>query len=142
MGCDIHAFVEIKVDGEWLLYSQPQIERDYHLFAYMAGVRTRLIGVKPIVEPRGFPETASKVVRLARDYWAGDGHTHSWLTPEELGKVFAYQKSILPEGFEQEYRLYEQWGYLFGISIWYFNKYRDNYPDFIQDVRLIFWFDN
>ena len=39
MGCDIHAHFEIKVDGEWLHYSQANINRNYRLFEKMAGVR-------------------------------------------------------------------------------------------------------
>ena len=55
MGCDIHANFEIKVNNKWLYYSNPDIDRNYDLFARMANVRNNR-GIKPIDDPRGLPE--------------------------------------------------------------------------------------
>ena len=109
MGCDIHMYCEAKktLNGkpQWVnadhwrlnkyfgvfdddegeeyevvsLYSS----RNYELFNALAGVR----GGKgnPICsEPKGLPNDVTKQVAAASDRWNGDGHSHSYLTLQEL----------------------------------------------------------
>lgn len=107
MGCDIHFFVEKKVDGIWQLqgeietnedgdirYSGPEFYdgRNYNLFAILADVRNGrgFAGVKtgegfnPIDDARGVPEDASENYKRLVDAWEGDGHSHSYFTLREL----------------------------------------------------------
>ena len=120
MGCDIHTFSEVKINGTWHLYNQPDVGRYYELFGKLAGVRST---IKPIVAPRGFPQDASLITKMENDYWGVDGHTHSWLTEKELDKI----KQWLGE----DGQTMEQ---VFGWEL--FPHYE------VEDKRLVFWFDN
>lgn len=73
MGCDIHAWIEVKYKEEWVLVDDLGVHRNYELFADMAGVR----GNGP--EPRGLPEDVSKGAQWRSEQWGADGHSHSWL---------------------------------------------------------------
>lgn len=141
MGCDIHLHAEIKLDGVWYCYSSPNIQRNYELFAKMAGVR----GFGP--EPRGIPNDLSKVVQLSYDEWGSDAHSASWLSVDEIQKLehwleaeYQDRKKKYPDA--PYYYPEMEWGYLFGNGFGSFNEHRSSYPKEIQDVRFVFWFDN
>lgn len=110
MGCDIHLYAEVKVDGKWAsrenwcreyddqdadnvpykdrLYTK----RSYDTFAILADVRNGRgfagivtgEGFNPISAPRGLPPDVSPQVKAQSNSWDGDGHSHSWLTLNEL----------------------------------------------------------
>ena len=111
MGCDIHAFTEVKRGGKWVeadlwctnpeyatadeeekKYTNPMYvpygthicidDRNYALFGVLAGVRGS--GLPRISEPKGLPEDASPNVAEDARRWGIDGHSHSWLTLKEL----------------------------------------------------------
>lgn len=67
MGCDIHLFIEYKQDGQsllgwWAFGGEHRLDRDYRLFARMAGVRNYWDAV-PISNPRDLPDDASWQVK-------------------------------------------------------------------------------
>ncbi|NOY60290.1 MAG: hypothetical protein GXO75_15375 [Calditrichaeota bacterium] len=140
MRCDIHAFFEIKLNGKWHTYSQPRLERNYQLFAKMANVRNDY-DIEPISEPRGLPEDISEVVKFEAKDWRTDGHSYSWLNADEIAEVIEFHKSLFPREkfWEPEYY---QWGFLCGNGWGHFNEYRNDYPEEIEDIHLVFWFDN
>lgn len=106
MGCDIHLYVEKRIDGKWI--AQGNFERDedgytqggdnyydgrnYDLFAILADVRNGrgFAGVKtgdgfnPIAAPKGLPEDVSDAIKGISDRWDIDGHSHSFFTVREL----------------------------------------------------------
>lgn len=112
MGCDIHLYVERRdAEGNWnsadTWFSDPDDptrkslykwgpglarvagpiydDRNYDLFAILAGVRNgRGDGFTPISEPRGMPKDASLDVAAASESMDSDGHSHSWLTLQEI----------------------------------------------------------
>lgn len=108
MGCDIHLYVEKKIDGKWQIqgkledaddegyreFSGPSFYdgRSYNLFAILADVRNGrgFAGVKtgegfnPISEPRGVPDNASEEYRYMVEQWDCDGHSHSYHTLRQL----------------------------------------------------------
>ncbi|MDX0007784.1 hypothetical protein GOB40_13685 [Sinorhizobium meliloti] len=111
MGCDIHFYVEKKVDGQWVTadkWTQDEYDddgvlhvdykeayysgRSYNLFAILADVRNGrgFAGVKtgegfnPIAEPRGVPEDACAEYRANVERYGCDGHSHSYFTLAEL----------------------------------------------------------
>lgn len=113
MGCDIHLFAEKRVKGKWVTADTWEVYEDdddtpkrkivpyqksfyhgrnYNLFAMLADVRNGrgFAGVKtgagfnPICEPRGLPDDVTPEVGMEAASWAGDGHSHSWLTVQEL----------------------------------------------------------
>ena len=134
MGCDIHAFFEVKLKSKWHCYTQPNIARDYRLFGKMAGVRGD--GRAAIAPGRGLPADISAVVQFEANHWEGDGHSHSWLTSPEIAELSEW---LTHEGGDME----TDWGcYLVGNSFEDFEKYPAERPPGLEGVRLVFWFDN
>lgn len=108
MGCDIHLYAEYRKSkrskwkslDKWTLdtdYEPPRkiVEykdkfytggRNYNLFCALANARSFMFnGETPCVsKPKGIPNDCSKEVKLEREYWGSDGHTHSWNTLKEL----------------------------------------------------------
>lgn len=137
MGCDIHTHFEIKVDGEWLHYSQANIRRNYRLFEKMAGVRGE--SKNAISLPRGLPNNLSKITQLEVDYWDTDAHSHSWLSTDEIKEIHKFHEELYEEGWKIDM---EQWGYLYGNGWNDFHEFRDSYPEWVEDIRMVFWFDS
>lgn len=142
MGCDIHAHLEIKVEEEWLYYGQCNIGRSYSLFAKMANVRNYGNEVEPISTPRGLPTGISKMVKFHRDDYGIDGHSDSYLSYQEIRGLIEWGLENLEfiAKHDWKFRTFGLW--LFGNSIYHWQEYPSDYPAFIQDVRLVFWFDN
>jgi len=130
MGCDIHAHFEVKIDGEWLHYSQPRIERSYALFEKMAGVRGDVENA--ISPPKGLPSDLNKTTAFCAKREDDDSHSHSWLSSHEVVKLKEMIGRLDSDDF----------GYCFGNSWEDFWEYRDDYPIEVEDFRLVFWFDN
>lgn len=167
MGCDIHAHLEVKMEGKWEHYSDVHIRRNYALFEKMAGVRGNGL-VTPICEAKGLPNNLSKVTALDYDKWEGDAHTISWFNPDEIQEAVNFHiktrcdvPSHIPDRQYSKYikekieksedkeaissrwmDIVSQWGYVFGNSVGDFNKYREDFPLELEDIRLVFWFDN
>lgn len=146
MGCDIHSFAEVRgADGTWRVvgdvfplddFSQryehrthranPFGDRNYQVFGFLAGVRQRLI--PPISQPRGLPADVSASVKASAADWDLDGHSHSWLSLEELNAVDYDALEASPE-----YGLGEQ----FYRHLAVLRTLGDP-----KNVRVVFWFDN
>jgi len=147
MGCNIHAHFEIKVGGEWLHWDQPKIRRNYRLFAKMANVRNYYEEdddfIPPIAYPRGLPADVTKTTLIHSQYWSVDGHSYSWLSSREVKELLEFHKELTIAALGSAWRInFEEWFYLFGNSYDCFWEYRGDYPDFLEDFRLVFWFDN
>lgn len=113
MGCDIHLYVETRgSDGRWVTadkwtadewaeedgaltvdYDQQFYNgRNYNLFAILADVRNGrgFAGVKTgagfnaISEPKGVPDDACPEFKAYQERYGCDGHSHSYLTVEEI----------------------------------------------------------
>ena len=159
MGCDIHLYTEYKKtineEEKWVSADnytpnpyygagdsneyeiKPVYDsRDYHLFAQLAGVRKYHDAIPLLSEPKGIPKDSCVQIKVANDYWSGDGHSHSYATLQEL----------------YEFRVKEAWNYV------NFNKMYDLIADRAKDrlwvfrgemteeqrdkFRIVFWFDN
>lgn len=100
MGCDIHWYSETKKDGKWVCDQAASFEkdedpdyehhymntfpnggRDYWLFGLLANVRA---DTPYGFEAKGIPEELSPEVGTIFTQWDIDGHSHSYLTREEL----------------------------------------------------------
>lgn len=155
MGCDIHLVIEGRKIGskDWIglwssgvcpqsdSWSLPTIRRrDYVRFGELAQVR---IESKTGHEPRGAPDDISDLTRLEITRWGEDGHSHTWLTPEEFiaaceralkihrrRTMGSAEEAAYAEKFHWErFAVYE----LFGIDT-------DVHND--MEFRIVFWFDN
>lgn len=145
MGCDIHTYVEKKVEGVWQpveglnpyyeMYPSEQkyvLEgwiyrgRDYGLFSLLADVRNYDDIIAPLDEPRGVPTDASVHIAKEAKRWGSDGHSHSYFTLSEL-------QAADPETQQQFHQFF----------------IADTVPKLItlsqgdpDSVRFVFWFDN
>lgn len=102
MGCDIHMFVEYKINnGKWQAHPGHKVEiedegtdneyktykevsatgRNYELFGALAGVRY------DGPDAKGAPEDCSELVAAAIESWDCDGHSHSYLSLDEFQGV-------------------------------------------------------
>jgi hypothetical protein len=139
MGCDIHAFVEVRINGEWESYAELHIGRDYQLFARMAGVRN-YDDTEPIAAPRGLPDGLSPVVAASVKLWGTDAHSSSWLSATEAKAVQDWYGDLRTGLHDPLF------GYVFGN---YIDSHIDD--DYCRDrlkeigcdeARVVFWFDN
>ena len=152
MGCDIHAVVQVRVNGDWTTVPAADIPvevrhywlhdrtswepmwevRSYVQFGILAGVRDR--DVTPIVAPRGLPSDTTidqtEHGSFAIDgRWLGD-HTYSWVTATEL---VGYPLSKIHPKWEEplseltSFDVWVPWLCTLGNS---------------DDVRLVFGFDS
>lgn len=141
MGCDIHAFVEVKVNDTWHTYAKPRIKRRYDLFEKMAGVRGDVENA--MVAPRGLPQDVALVTKIEADSWGEDGHTYSWLSCREVADLIGWMDRKMKKLCPDEWYSFEhmELGYIGGNGWDSFVAGSQSYPRF-DDVRLVFWFDN
>lgn len=103
MGCDIHAFVEIKNAGKWQRMDTPVFVADkwtqehfdmekidrpfdfrsYALFGWLANVRN-YSQIKPLSNPKGLPENVSDEVLAIHRKWGVDAHFPSYHSLSDL----------------------------------------------------------
>ena len=144
MDCDIHMNIEVKTENGWELYSKPNIDRNYSLFAKLANVRNCDNKIVPISKPRGLPEDISFLVKKSYEMWGDDAHSASYIMCDEIPIL----EKWLEEYYQQE--SYHKYDLEHGILRTYFEgnsfstikKYPDSRPDWIYDCRFVFWFDN
>lgn len=138
MGCDIHAHIELKINGKWEHYSNPLIRRRYALFEKIAGVRGEESAA--IVPPRGVPTDMSLVTQICWNFEKEGRHTPTWLNKEEFLRLldWANKKENLRQEWDGQFE-HEEIGYLTGNS---FHLYKGSNPPEVEDVRFICWFDN
>lgn len=144
MGCDIHAHTEVKINGQWHHYAALYIDRNYDLFGRMADVRTRE-DIKPISKPRGVPDDISFLTRFDMERWGRDGHSHSWLSGEEIESLTEWHKNLpyrdTSTREDDYFWVNRHFGFLFGNG-WDVKKYPGSQPIGVEDSRVVFWFDN
>lgn len=155
MGCDIHSYVERKINGVWEYEDtpfEPFGNRSYSVFAFLAGVRNYDC-CEPICERRGLPYDCSDYV--TEEYDRGGWHSCSYLMLDELldydySKTFwnrRVSKQIAPNMWSGRELAEEGEGVII--------SYRDNLGEhFFKDlealsildepenIRIVFWFDN
>jgi hypothetical protein len=92
MGCDIHGFVEVnqfpqQKNGWYAIIDIAHlVGRNYDMFGQLFGIRN-YTGFKPIAPDRGVPKLLSWTVREELEKWDGDGHSHTYLTLEDIEKI-------------------------------------------------------
>lgn len=118
MGCDIHIYVEKKINGKWIL-AQGLVEykgddgkitkrvpypdqfyngRNYLLFGMLTGGEVRAEpGIYFHDCTKGFPDDACEEIAEIYDSWGDDAHSASWLTAKELRKINPANDKIVIE---------------------------------------------
>jgi len=145
MGCDIHMHIEVKVESKWEHYAAPWVRRSYSLFEKLAGVRGEIENA--IVAPKGLPYDMSIITRKAFEKWEEDAHSESWLSLEEICKLEEWLDDKNKNDVEYRWKIYDLErdvlntfceGYSFAGIL----RYPEEKPEWIEDVRFVFWFDN
>lgn len=157
MGCDIHLWIEGKdKKGNWFVanprfvdYSNPtrvrdaeeyDVGRNYTLFSALANIRNDN-KIPFIQESRGLPHDVTEDVRYEADNWDLDGHSFGWVSVQEMQKYFYEYKYSNDETLKYAGEVVSQLYFeCFSLS----QSIRDdNYNNLdIEDMRLVFWFDN
>ncbi len=131
--------------GKWLHYNHPRVDRDYELFEKMAGVRGH--AKNAIALPKGLPDDATETTLFDREEDDGDAHSTSWLSSKEFSDVIVdlhAKRALRSLHHGQRYGgLDADFGWLFGGSFTYFVAGGiGDYPEQLEDYRVVFWFDN
>lgn len=134
MGCDIHAHIEQKINGFWEHYTQLDLNRNYEFFRALTNNAVRPVDWNDfehsslkMPEPRGIPHATSKPVQFHLRDWGTSIHSRGWIGKEEMVRI---EKAFYnPKEFKPFL------GYFYGNTI-------SSLPDFVEDVRMVFWFDN
>lgn len=111
MGTDVHGVLQARYGGDagfWHEVCEMESGRNYRLFAALAGVRNGFgfAGVpthrpiKPIDEPRGWPEdfNLQSIGHTDSDPWLGD-HSFSWLALDEVADWEGWDQPLEQCGF-------------------------------------------
>lgn len=140
--------------------------RDYALFGLLAGVRDD--SVTPISPPKGVPIGCSPEYMRSVDNYGSDGHSHSYLTLEELEAV-NWEERIVKESFilheaadkipvrniikrenrgggyakvEHYVPLKDFFEDFYTRTLFRLEILRDRYGMEKDDIRIVFFFDN
>jgi hypothetical protein len=88
MGCDIHVIIEQQEYEKWWAFAELLLlNRNYAMFAALAGVRETEQRPAGPIPPKGLPDGLSF---HARESFDQDTHSHSWLTHDELATVLKF----------------------------------------------------
>lgn len=133
MGTDIHLHTEIKVDGVWHHYSHPRLHRDGDLFDFL----------RKLAPDRGLPDDASFTTRFDYKQQEDDYYNESYLVGAEIQKLDDW----LAERDQKRPHLpgasfHPEIDYLFGNSWGGFTRWRTEFPEAIEEIRFVFWYDN
>lgn len=169
MGCDIHCYAEMKLQGKYQMirtlpiveskeYQKKQVfsQRDYPLFAFLNDVRNQFYIREPeFCWGNELPEDISPRIRKEINHWGIDGHSHSYITLQQAldvkGTAIAIQEENSDEfllcvgGEEMSHDItYRE---LLDSTEWYpriaqLKVIADEYNRSYDEVRIIFWFDN
>ncbi len=142
MGCYIHIYAEKRNNNnEWEMYNgkftadewyekyykkeyinRPFYLRNYEMFGILAGVRDH--DVELISYPKGIPSDISNGVFLEYRKWLSNVHSESWLTARELIE-YRYSRKFINDN-----------------ELFFIHLEELKNMDSIDDVRIVFWFDN
>ena len=167
MGCDIHMHVEFKSPkwtddtrwkcGDYFTITDPTDpncepeyvglyeHRNYDLFAVLAGVRS-YGDFQCISSPKGLPDDVTEYVEKAHEEWGCDAHSTSYLTMREIVEFHEAEKPtnmfghyILEELINRLIRRADELYILYDFEV------KDPTPSALrkmEDIRIVFWFDN
>ena len=153
MGCDIHVFIEKKIDEKYDTWEAVQLYkidqyshklevvnpydgRNYGLFSALAGVRG---WEEPFISPRGLPKNLSREIEKEEAWWGEDAHTRTWYDLFEL-QLFIKEYVMKDSGDEEIILALEDFfdsliSYLHFAGEFIF-KFEPN------KYRIIMWFDS
>jgi hypothetical protein len=157
MGCDIHWYSETKRNGQWecdqahtfklldLVCNYPEMDsfpgrdRDYWFFGLLQpGVRSRWDWSFP--EREAIPDNLSKEIKTIWDLWSTDGHSHGYVTREEIKAKLEELKLLRVQHLVRPTDKSEVVGHHVTRLENCLTHLTSDVPD--SDQRIVFWFDN
>jgi hypothetical protein len=130
MGCDIHVCLEYKdVGNGWniCLATIMHLPRWYALFGAMGNHHRS--NVQPVFTPRGLPADMDYWTKVAAEEEGIDGHTHSWLSTEELAEALGRAC----DGGNEDYKSPDSECLLAAMR---------KLDELGHPARIVYWFDN
>lgn len=161
MGCDIHGWIEKRVDGKWLAHRnisggdyndyhtnvehvdldgrrygriEELKDRNYGFFGKLAGVRHSF---DDSLEPQGFPDDASLECRKDFEADGSDAHTPSWVMLEEAARCYYESRFRWPANVSDDCSLEPMTN---AEKLFPCEPFGIPVPD--GEYRFVFWFDN
>ena len=144
-------------DKEWCKCEKgdhPFDWRAYGMFGFLAGVRNYAY-IDPIVEPRGIPDDVSDTIKSEYDEWYDDAHTPSHIYLKELVEFDYTQKfwnrritrQTGPNSWTGAAIAEYGEGEVLPINEFLPDMFFQHIEDLktlgdLEDVRVVFWFDN
>ena len=133
MGCDIHPYLEIKVNNKWVFVGEVIAGRNYQLFGLLSGVRDN-----SVFEDGFFPRLQTAPKDVSKEMLDaglselqdrnGDYHSFTLITYLMLQKfVKQMKKSKMP---------------IYYVQAWHLMMQRIIASGFAEDARVILWYDN
>jgi len=139
MGCDIHENIEIKIGNQWVYIGNICLYRNYALFGVLAGVRNH--DIEPVSTPKGLPNNMSKVIHdEVETYIDKDFSPENISVHEDVGFHSCSYLNIKELKVAKE--IYEEYFGEDGFPEFLDEMEKLNDLPFVNDVRMVFWFDN
>ncbi len=123
LGSDLIVVIEVSSGEEWLWRGTMSVERDYPLFARLAGRRPQ-DGIMALAEPRGTPEGITAQSLFDRDQ--ENPYVETWFT---LGELLAEDWDAYTATWTAVIELMKAWRSAVLTP-----------PD--REVRVLLWFDS
>lgn len=149
MGCDIHPFLEAKIQGKWIYIGNVLSYRNYSLFSKLSGVRG--YGIPFFQIQLNAPTDLSEEVKEELEGWGNDAHSLTVCYAEKLKDFCKKYAPILTkkevEEMRKERNKYEKWKeWCFGDSAGYCIEWAEMMQKLLdcgfEDARVILWYDN
>ena len=153
MGCDIHPYMEFKINGEWVFIGPVEGDRNYMLFGMLSGVRGADEGFFPQYTYR-YPDDATRDMKRLIDDYGVDGHSHTvctfekiceWITVKEKDRSITreYLDQLWKKNKEDEVTYNEvAKKSIFFVEEWLTLMESAMKDGFVEDARVILWYDN
>lgn len=149
MGCTLHAHIEVKHNGKWDHFAAPNVDRNYLLFAVMAGIRKKDMNeqlgpldpceITTIPWKKGLPYDMSDITRICHKEESDDYRLHheGWINRPCIGMLQTELNRYI--GLENKYGPFDLEMDIFHT---YINGGSLAACCGFEDVRIVFWFDN
>jgi len=141
MGCDIHPYMEFKINGEWVFIGPVDGERNYALFGMLSGVRGDDEGFFPQYNGtiKRYPDDATREMKHLIDDYGDDGHSHTVCTFEKICEWITVKEK--DRSITEESSLYAKKS-IFFVEAWLKLMESALKDGFTEDARVILWYDN
>lgn len=145
MGCDIHPYIEVQINGKWLCVGVPEAHRNYAVFSKLSGVRgypddntpEELLPLGDGEREMMLPEDSDEELQKAYEEWGMDAHSLTVMPLQQL-RVFVRHYGRQNKNDDEE----KQWQSACEVGTWL-----DICEEYVgsgmaEDARVVMWYDN